>query len=450
MTRAGRVVLYAPALYEMQFKQHHVDGEALALYACLRGEGYECWYLDAYCRALDTPSPAQAIMAGQADALLVHLWTSDAYGPRLRVIADELAAVRRDCGVPVLAFGPLAVSAAAELAGHGAVDAVIRAGHQPQLAAGPAGIAAAVGRFLSGHVPLTALGRADLPYPADAVVSVSASRGCRGRCTFCAYNADLGGGWLEMPIDAIVADIAHLHRQTGATRFAFADSDFGGTRPACRERATHLLAGLTRHGLAGTLSLSINVRSGTLDAETIRILADAGVRTMLIGVESLSDSTLHRIYGKRQDQAHLAAVIEAADRCGITVVASYILWHPWQTLPGIRQELAAIEALGRHRIPQFMARSRLLVIPGTVMERHVRRSRLLDEAPFQRRFRFADPGASLLHDDLAAWFEREALPVISVLSEDRPGDLTTLAQLKIAEWQWLTARAGLARAGTGG
>lgn len=115
VSRPRRVVLYAPALHEMGFKQHHVDGEALALYAHLRREGYECTFLDAYCRALDTPSAAAAITAaGEVDALLVHLWTSDAYGPRLRAIADELAAVRRACGVPVLAFGPLAVSAAAE------------------------------------------------------------------------------------------------------------------------------------------------------------------------------------------------------------------------------------------------------------------------------------------------------------------------------------------------
>ncbi|HUZ25198.1 MAG TPA: hypothetical protein VMV07_15695, partial [Streptosporangiaceae bacterium] len=214
----------------------------------------------------------------------------------------------------------------------------------------------------------------------------------------------------------------------------------------CRQRAQQLLHGLTDRGLAGVLSLSINVRSATLDAGTVGILADAGVRTMLIGVESLSDDTLHRIYGKRQDQAHLADIIQAADQCGITTVASYILWHPWQTVAGIRRELAAIQAFGRHRIPQFMARSKLLVIPGTVIERQIRRAGLLDEAPFERRFRFADPGVHALYGELAAWFQHEALPVLSSLSEDRAGDITSLARLKIAEWQWLTARAGLAGA----
>jgi hypothetical protein len=443
-----RVLLYAPQLYELGFKQHHIDGEALALYAHLKREGYDCIYVDAYYRAVRAQALAGAIeTAGQVDAVLVHLWTSDAYGPRLRAIADELAAARRSYRLPVIAFGPLAVSASDELRAHAAIDHAIGLDRRHQLtAAAPpedAGISEAVSRYLHSHTPLTALGRDEVPYLADAVVSVSASRGCRGRCTFCAYNADLGGGWLDLPVPAVVADIAHLHRLTGATRFALADSDFGGTTAACRQRASQLATGLAAAGLAGTLRLSINIRSETLDPGTVRLLAEAGVRTMLIGVESFNPGTLRRLYGKRQDLNHLAAVVTAADGCGITTVASYILWHPWQTMASIREELAAIGSFGRWRIPQFMARSRLLVIPGTVIEHKLRRAGLLDVRPFERRFRFADPQAGALHDALATWFEQTALPVLTGLSEQRPGDLTALGRLKLAEWQWLTAQTRL-------
>ena len=127
----------------------------------------------------------------------------------------------------------------------------------------------------------------------------------------------------------------------------------------------------------------------------------------------------------------------AADAAGITTVASYILWHPWQTLESLRLELAAIDAFGRHRIPQFMARSRLLVIPGTVAETQIRRAGLLDAAPFHRNFRFADPEATAVHDGLTDWFTQHAAPVLAHLSENHADDLTMLAELKIAEWRWL-------------
>ena len=450
---ARRLVLYAPSLHELGFKQHHVDGEVMALYAHFKRKGYQCGYLDAYYRASCTPTLAEAITAqGDADAIVVHLWTSDAYGPRLREIADELAAVRRTFGVPVIGFGPLAASAEAELVAHGAIDRAIGLGRvhdRPGDGTSGQTVEASIGRYLRGHTQLTTLTRDDLPYTEDAVISVSASRGCAGRCTFCAYNADLGGGWIRMPVDRVVADIAHLHRVTGATRFAFADSDFGGTRAACRERAAQLRRSLAAAGLAGRLSFSVNVRADTLDEETIGLLAGAGMRTMLIGVESFSDRTLHRLYGKRQDQARLTRIVRAADACGVTTVASYILWHPWQTLGSLHDELAAMELFGRYRIPQFMARSRLVVIPGTVMERKVRAAGLLETGRFERRFRFADPGVAALDRELAGWFEETVMPVLARLSETRSEDLTTLAELKMAEWQWLTARVAAPGAGAG-
>ncbi len=456
VARQAHVLLYAPTLYELGFKQHHIDGDALALYAHLEREGFHCTLLDAYYRALRTPTLAEAIEEADrpVDAVLVHLWTSDAYGPRLRGIADELAAVRSTFGLPVIAFGPLAVSAADELRTHGAIDRAVGLESRPQLVVNGSGAAAdldmAINRYLRSPAPLTSLTHEDLPYMADAVVSVSASRGCRGRCTFCAYNADLGGGWLELPIGQAVSDIAHLHRLTGARRFALADSDFGGTKEACRQRAEQLLQALAEHDLVGQLTLSVNVRSETLEPETVRLLAAAGVKTMLIGVESLNDKTLHRLYGKRQDIPHLTEIVQAADECGITAVASYILWHPWQTMESIRLELGAIEVFGRWRIPQFMARSRLLVIPGTVIEQKIRLAGLLEAAPFERRFRFADPEVHAFYGELAGWFEKTAMPVLTGLSEQHADDLTTLAELKIAEWQWLMTRAGLTGASVGG
>ena len=111
MTRPS-VIVYAPQLYELGFKQHHIDGEALALHASLTSDGYDCVLVDAYYRGARQPSLSQAItQAGRPEAVIAHLWTSDAYGPRLRAIAAELAEARRTFGIPVIGFGPLAVSA---------------------------------------------------------------------------------------------------------------------------------------------------------------------------------------------------------------------------------------------------------------------------------------------------------------------------------------------------
>ncbi|WP_175440434.1 B12-binding domain-containing radical SAM protein [Micromonospora yangpuensis] len=449
--------MWAPTLYESGFKQRHVDGDALAVQASLRAAGYDSVLLDAYYRGgpaatlADTLADAAGITQRHPDSddagstsgfavLVVHLFTSDAYGPRLRRIADELVAARlRHPRLTVIGFGPLAVSASGELMAHGAVDHVI---------AGPATVIADpfvadllthLRAHLTVHTPLRSLTTADLPYGANSVVSVAASRGCRSRCTFCAYNADLpGGGWRDLPMAPVVDDIAHLHEATGATAFAFSDSDFGGNRDECARRATELRDGLTAAGLAGTLTFAISVRGESLAPHIVGLLADAGIRTMLIGVESFNPDTLRRVYGKRQNLTHLREVVAAADDAGVTIVASYILWHPWQTLGGLRAELDALEDFGRHRIPHFMARSRLKVIPGTVIERQVAADGLLITAPFHRAFTIADPAAAALEEALNEWFSAIAAPVLSDLHETDAGSLDRLAELKIAEWTWLT------------
>lgn len=439
-----RVLVWAPTLYESGFKQRHVDGDALAVQASLRVAGYDSVLLDAYYRGRPAATLADTLADAASitppEALVVHLFTSDAYGPRLHRIADELVAARlRYPQMTVVGFGPLAVSAAGELMAHGALDHVV---------AGPATIAGTpfvadllvhLRTHLTVHTPLRSLIAADLPYGADAVVSVAASRGCRSRCTFCAYNADLpGGGWRDVPMAPVVADIVHLHQATGATAFAFSDSDFGGTRHQCARRATELRDALRATGLAGTLTLAISVRAETLDPTTIGVFADAGVRSILIGLESFNPDTLHRVYGKRQDLAHLREVVTAADDAGVTTVASYILWHPWQTLDGLRIELEALDRFGRHRIPQFMTRSRLKVIPGTVIERHIASAGLLITAPYHRAFTIADPAAAAVSDALTAWFSTTAAPILASLHEADAGSLDRLAELKIAEWAWLT------------
>jgi hypothetical protein len=434
------VLVWAPHLYLSGFKQHHVDGDALAVHASLCAAGYDSTLLDAYYRGRPAASLSDTLAAeaGPFTAVIAHLFTSDAYGPRLQQIADELATVRQQHGVAVIGFGPLAVSAAAELAAHGAVDYVVNGSTAPAPTATLAALIDQLRQHLQTPTPMTLLTAADLPYASDAVISVTASRGCRSRCTFCAYNAEMpGGGWVDLSMDQALADVVHLHQSIGATQFAFTDSDFGGNRADCHNRAVALRNGIRSAGLAETLTFAISVRSETLTEDTVAILADAGVRTMLIGVESLNPDTLHRVYGKRQDLAHLRHIIDAADAAGVTVLASYILWHPWQSRPALRAELDALDMFGRHRVPQFMARSRVLVIPGTIIERRIRDAGLLNAGPFRRDFRIADPEAAALYDDLRAWFATHAAPVIGGLHEQQDGAFDRLAELKVAEWAWL-------------
>jgi hypothetical protein len=48
-----------------------------------------------------------------------------------------------------------------------------------------------------------------------------------------------------------------------------------------------------------------------------------------------------------------------------------------------------------------------------------------------------------MHQALAARFAEHVAPVLAGLSERQAGDLTTVAELKIAEWRLLTTALGI-------
>lgn len=433
------VVLYAPAFYDSPLRRDIVDGEVLYLLVHLRSRGYHVTLVDNFHKSAGAGPVEGAI--GSDTLLVVHLWTADAYGEPLARVADELAALRKhNSALGVLAFGPLAMSAYEELLGAGAADGVTHRdatswAEVPRMSEPLMGLA----RDLQAHYwtfpSLTLLPHVLLGNLSSSVVSVAGSRACLGRCTFCSYNADVAGQWSPRVIEDAADDIAFLFHEAGVTRFAFSDNDFGGTARDCESRAEGLARRLAAHGVSDQVSISVSARPSTLSPAALENLAAAGVKTVLVGVESFSARAL-RLYGKPSSLSHLRELCAVADELGITIVASYILWHPWQTLASLEYELAEMRRFGRYRIPQFLARSVLQVIPRTPMERRLRREGLLIARPFYREFKFVDPEAERLFLALSGWFDDNVRTVLRE-SEISASELhVLLAMKKIAEFCW--------------
>ena len=435
------IVLYAPSFYDSPFRRNIVDGEVLYLAVHLRRLGYHVTVVDRFHKAAGVAGDIGGVARANA-LMVVHLWTADAYGEPLALVARDLATLRQaHPSLRVIAFGPLATSAEQDLLDSGAVDGIARRWttswrEGSSAAPGLAALADALQAYYSTFPSLTELQSRDLGLLRDSVVSVAGSRACKGRCTFCSYNADVGGEWLPRSMKESADDIAFLFRTAGVTRFAFSDNDFGGTVSDCEARAELLATSLAQHGLEDEISISVSVRPSTLSEKALTHLARAGVRTALVGVESFSAKSL-RLYGKPMDTAQLREICDAAERVGITIVASYILWHPFQTLDSLAYELAELRRFGRHRVPQFLARSVLQVIPGTPMERRLGNENLLVAGRFRRDFVYVDGETERAHARLKQWFDVNVRTVLKCTEHAGSGAQALLAEKKIAEFSFL-------------
>ena len=237
-------------------------------------------------------------------------------------------------------------------------------------------------------------------------VNMQTSRGCPGRCAFCATPGlpDELRRWqprdLRLVVDEIEAEAERLVRAGLPPVFNFVDDDFG---PLSRVEA--LADELARRQLRVAFALEMRVASLVGQpqlAERLARLHEVGLTRVFVGVESLVTQTL-RQWHKPYDVGALPAVLAACRAAGVTVQPGYILWHGGQTVEGAAAEVEGLARLGiySHRA----ALSRLIAFEGCALAREGSDSRgfqpmnARSEAFYQR---FCDETADLTQEWVAA------------------------------------------------
>jgi len=146
----------------------------------------------------------------------------------------------------------------------------------------------------------------DLPFPArdNAPVSIaragrlsmSSSRGCYGRCTFCSisafYRRQAGSPWRARSAENVVEEVAGLVRDFGCNRFTFIDDNFIGPGARGRERAHAFAHEVLRRGLK--IEFAVICRTNDVERDVLTHLREAGLRLVEIGIESGSQRQLER------------------------------------------------------------------------------------------------------------------------------------------------------------
>lgn len=176
-------------------------------------------------------------------------------------------------------------------------------------------------------------------------VNILGSRGCYGRCTFCYVNTFFGRApaWRWRGPENIVKEINDLIAQTGLRDFYFTDPNFFGPGKNGQERAKRI----------ASLIKPLNIRFGIegrvndIHDETIAELVEAGLRNILIGIESGRDGSLRRM-NKMTTVAQNEQALRTLRKHGVEPNVGFIMFEPDSTLEDIRTNF------------QFLIRNELL------------------------------------------------------------------------------------------
>jgi radical SAM superfamily enzyme YgiQ (UPF0313 family) len=172
-------------------------------------------------------------------------------------------------------------------------------------------------------------------------VDYVSSQGCRFRCAFCADPAVYARGWTGLDPTRVAAEAEALRDRFGMEELAFQDETFF-THPARVDRLADEFLG-RKLGVEWTATLRADqaARMGeSLLAKCVR----AGLRRVMIGVESGSQATLDRL----KKDLRLEQIETAAEMCvrhDLGVIFNFIVGFPGEDEASIAATLALAKRL---------------------------------------------------------------------------------------------------------
>ncbi len=154
-----------------------------------------------------------------------------------------------------------------------------------------------------------------------------------GKCHFCSWTT-LYPGWRVRSAEKVLDEIGDILARYGVKEI-FDDS---GCFPAGEWLRT-FCDGMIARGYHKRLVMGCNMIPGVLTQELYNLMAKAGFRFVLFGLESASDATLDLIC-KCPASKHIAESMRMAHLAGLRPHVTCMVGYPWETLEEARATVA--------------------------------------------------------------------------------------------------------------
>ena len=227
-----------------------------------------------------------------------------------------------------------------------------------------------------------------------------ASRGCRHLCRHCPVVPIYEGQFRVVQPEIVLADVA-AQVAAGAQHITFGDPDFfNGPTHAMR-----IVAALHEAHPAVSYDVTIKVEHLLKHRDLVSTLAATGCAFVTSAIESVDDAVLG-LFDKGHTRADFLDAVALCRGAGVTLVPTFVAFHPWLTLDGYCDLLDTIDALDLvdHLSPIQLA-IRLLVPQGSrLLELEQMRVHLgaFDAETLSYRWTHPDPRVDDLQRDVMA------------------------------------------------
>jgi len=168
---------------------------------------------------------------------------------------------------------------------------------------------------------------------AKQYLSIYATRGCWGGCSFCdivgLYGISKGKRWRRRSVKHLVDELESLVRQFNTRHFIFNDDQFLIKGKSAYRLVDEFALEVERRTL--NIEFELMCRADTVNRKVMQRLKEVGLKRVFLGLESFDEKQLKRMNKRISVRQNLKAVITLY-KLKIDVIASVILADAFTTL----------------------------------------------------------------------------------------------------------------------
>ncbi len=184
----------------------------------------------------------------------------------------------------------------------------------------------------------------EIPFPLRSLkpgdtANILASRGCYNHCSFCPIPSFYNQGplWRGRSPENIAEEIRELHNM-GITDFYFVDPNLIGPGKKGKERIKKLAELI----MPLKISFGMETRADDLDTATMEKLANAGLKSLLIGIESGSSALLN-LLDKSSSTNQSEKAISICRDAGIEPEIGFLMFVPDSSIGDLENNISFLK-----------------------------------------------------------------------------------------------------------
>lgn len=197
------------------------------------------------------------------------------------------------------------------------------------------------------------------------ILPIYSSRGCLYNCSFCPIKIFDRVTKYDKPYRVrspkrVVDELAYLHHTLQGRIFYFIDSCFLINEEKSRIRVLEIAQTILERGLK--IRFYIETRADAVDILMFKKLKQAGLRSVLLGIENGSQSVLDR-YRKRTTVMDNVKAIDILQSLGIDIKPGFIMFDPHTSYNEIKENLDFLSRTKLYRASYSILYKRLVMYP---------------------------------------------------------------------------------------